>query len=56
MTMASDEYENISTLEAHELDYKRRLERKEFTKGLSREQLMQKINSPKSYHKSAKHL
>lgn len=56
MTMASNEYENISTLEAHEIDYKRRLERKEFTKGLSREELMQKINMPRSSHrKSAIH-
>lgn len=40
MTIASDEYENITTIEAHELDYKRRLEPKEFTKGLTREQLI----------------
>lgn len=51
----STEHENVSTLEDHELDYRRRLARIEFTKGLSREELMQKINTPKSSHKSDIH-
>ena len=55
MIMSSEECKEISTIEAHELDYKRRLERTEFTKGLSIDELLQKINSPQSTHKSNMH-
>jgi hypothetical protein len=50
--MTTDEQKQISTIEAHELDYKRRVQRVEFTKGLSIDQLLQKANSPQSSHKS----
>jgi len=53
--MSTIEHKRISTIEAHELDYKRRLERVEFTKGLSIDELLQKINSPESSHKSNMH-
>ena len=46
--MSNDDNNKLSTIQAHELDYKRRLERAEFTRGLSIDELLQKINSPQS--------
>jgi hypothetical protein len=40
-----DEYEDLSSIEEHELDYKRRLQRMEFTNGSSQEELLEKANS-----------
>ena len=49
MITSTDDHKNkLSTIQAHERDYKRRLERAEFTKGLSIDELLQKINSPQS--------
>lgn len=49
MIMSTDDHKNkLSTIQAHERDYKRRLERAEFTKGLSIDEILQKINSPQS--------
>ena len=41
----NDEYEDLSSIEEHELDYKRRLQRMEFTNGSSQEELLEKANS-----------
>lgn len=40
-----EEYEDLSSIEEHELDYKRRLQRMEFTDGSSQEELLEKANS-----------
>ena len=42
---SNDEYEDLSSIEEHELDYKRRLQRIEFTDGSSQEELLEKANS-----------
>jgi hypothetical protein len=42
---SNDEYEDLSSIEEHELDYKRRLQRMEFTDGSSQEELLEKANS-----------
>jgi hypothetical protein len=42
---SNDEYEDLSSIEEHELDYKRRLQRMEFTNGSSQEELLEKANS-----------
>jgi hypothetical protein len=48
MAEVDQEYENLPTFETQDLDYQRRVERLEFTHGLSREELMRKINTPES--------
>ena len=49
----NDEYEDLSSIEEHELEYKRRLQRMEFTDGSSQEELLEKANSfqPSPYHR-----
>jgi hypothetical protein len=42
---SNDEYEDLSSIEEHELDYKRRIQRMEFTDGSSQEELLEKANS-----------
>jgi hypothetical protein len=42
---SNDEYEDLSSIEEHELDYKKRLQRMEFTDGSSQEELLEKANS-----------
>jgi hypothetical protein len=42
---SNDEYEDLSSIEEHELDYKRRLQRMEFTDGSSQEELLERANS-----------
>lgn len=42
---SNDEYEDLSSIEEHELEYKRRLQRMEFTNGSSQEELLEKANS-----------
>ncbi len=39
------EYEDLSAIEEHELDYKRRRKRIEFAEGSSRDELIEKANS-----------
>ena len=46
----NDEYEDLSSIEEHELDYKRRLQRMEFTNGSSQEELLEKANSLSHHH------
>jgi hypothetical protein len=42
---STDEYEDLSQIKEHELDYKRRRKRIEFTDGLSEEELIKRANS-----------
>jgi hypothetical protein len=43
-----DKYQNFSAIKEHELDYKRRLRRSEFTEGLSKEELIERANTSKT--------
>jgi hypothetical protein len=45
---STDEYEDLSQIKEHELDYKRRRKRIEFTDGLSEEELIKRANSSSS--------
>jgi len=42
---SNDEYKDLSSIQEHELDYKRRLQRIEFTDGSSQEELLDMANS-----------
>jgi hypothetical protein len=42
---SNDEYKDLSSIQEHELDYKRRLQRMEFTDGSSQEELLDMANS-----------
>ena len=45
---SADQYEDLPQMKEHELDYKRRRKRIEFTDGLSEEELMKRANSSPS--------
>jgi hypothetical protein len=52
MAKEDQDYENLPTFETQDLEYQRRLERMEFTHGLSREELMRIINTPETSDKT----
>ncbi|GEM_PF-7127359 len=50
--MSESEYENVSTLEAQERDYQKIIERRKFTEGLDRNELLHRINTPREAKKA----